>query len=369
MPTHAARHPVEVLLTMLAFLAASGTVGAQVTGSVSVQTPGSLRQVGQGASSRFRAKSYGLGSVGRSSSGRDSGVLRSSIGSLSSYTVQRRPAARPSEATVSLSTAGGGPLSYTTVSSNIGTPYYHGSTGLAKIIDVAKSQPLAYLAGADETVGTLSEDRTEPITSLVPNEPGMQQVFMEKGEKAFRQGHFSEAYQSFKLANYGDPRGSESLLSMAHARFASQGFLSASFYLRQALRYCPELPVVPLRPKGFFGDPEDYESALSALKDRVRGSPSADALLLLAYFSWFAEPQDVETATDAISRGLALADKPDIVEALKTFQDAMAAAGAAAKASGSELPPSTTQTPPESGPASPAPAAPTRPAAAKTPAS
>jgi hypothetical protein len=114
---------------------------------------------------------------------------------------------------------------------------------------------------------------------------------------------------------------------MAHATFAmSRGsYVSASYYVRQALKYFPELPVVPLQPKAFFGQPAEYVNKLTLLEQHVRERPNdAEARFLLGYFRWF--EGDSQAAQEALTQTFALARR-DLRNDVKSFWNGMVATG------------------------------------------
>jgi tetratricopeptide (TPR) repeat protein len=158
---------------------------------------------------------------------------------------------------------------------------------------------------------------------------------MAEGEKAFRAGDFRKAHNEFQSANCIGGKDPESLLSLAHAAFARSMFSykEAALHLRRALKYLPELPLIPLQPGTFYGEePEGidrYVERITRLEKHTAKSPyDADALLLLAYFRWF--EQDVEAARNALATALAAASKTkdsEQLEAINIFWDGMLASG------------------------------------------
>jgi hypothetical protein len=184
----------------------------------------------------------------------------------------------------------------------------------------------------------------EPVTTLVPSEPSMYKLFMERGESAMRAGEFHRAFGEFQLANDIGGRDWMSLVSMTHARFAASAYsyYSAAFYARQALKSLPELPLVPLKPKEFFGNKAKYSDNMVDLENRVDLYPyDPDASFLLAYFRWF--ESNPEAARNALSKSMSAAlaaDNVDKIESVVIFWRGMVASG---KVSGvleaPELPP------------------------------
>jgi len=206
---------------------------------------------------------------------------------------------------------------------------------LASGTDLAAAR--AFIQSVGKAGGALDKP-DQPITSLVPDQGGQYHNYMARGEEHFRSGDFAFAFTQFRLANDIIGRSPETLLSMAHAKFATARFsyASAAFYLRKALKYLPELPLAPLRPKAFYNNPATFGEHLFYLEDHLEKSPyDGEALLLLAYFRWFTDEPDVKTARSALSKALAVSHTDETTEAIETFWDGMVASG---KVSGKLLP-------------------------------
>jgi len=193
-----------------------------------------------------------------------------------------------------------------------------------------------YLRAIGAVPGKLTDHRAGPITSLVPEEPGLFHTYMAKGEDALRRGDFLAAFSAFRIADDVGRHKVESLLGLAHSRFATGGtYASASYYLQQALRTMPELPLSALKPEALFGTPEAYRECLVRLARYVkRSDPDAPAQLLLAYFLWF-EGKGAE-AEMALAHALAARksvlghkgmENDLLIEAVGIFRRGMAAGG------------------------------------------
>ena len=226
----------------------------------------------------------------------------------------------------------------------------------------------AYLRKIGEGAeGDLSE-LPEPITSLAPREPSTYQGFILEGERRFRNGEYIGAFNQFKLANDIGAKDAESFLSMLHARFAVSrySYSQAAYYLQQALKFQPELPVTALHPAGFYGNAAHYVDHVFRLNQYLKTSPrDAEAYLVLAYYRWFDPSVPADRTRDALARALGLrraefgetVPKDDLfIEAVEVFWRGMVASG---RVSG-ELKPivqaeANAEPPPdESGPAEPA---------------
>lgn len=170
----------------------------------------------------------------------------------------------------------------------------------------------------------------EPIKSLVPSGGGLYHDYIESGEKAFQAGDYAVAFSKFRMANYIGEKDPESLLSMSQAQFGEKCYPLAAYYLRQALRYMPGLPTLPLRPKAFYGDPSVYVQNVQDLDGYLVGHPrDTDALLLRAYYAWFdADALDsTGVARDSLQKALAGNSTPDVTLAIEAFWEGMVASG------------------------------------------
>ena len=185
------------------------------------------------------------------------------------------------------------------------------------------------------------------ITSLVPSQPSKYATLLAKGEAAFRRGQtssrdFAVAFNCFERASSIVPRAPETLLSLTHGRFATSSiaYAAAAYYLRRTLECLPELPLLPLKPRLFYGSDSAaaarYVRHLARLEKHLAKVPNdVDALLLLAYFRWFNGRTDETKA--ALAKAMTFAIKSndkEMAEAIDTFWKAMVLSG---KASGALL--------------------------------
>ena len=341
------RHFGILVATLLAVLAADLAADSRV--GVSIGGVGALRGAVGGPSGTFRAYSYGLGGL-QAPSGPSTNILRSAIESRANYTI--RPAGGLPAPDIGLvlpampSAAVGGyqpairPLSQAPPGGYIG-PTYSGSIPAVSAMNAAAD----YL----EAIGTpgAPQPGSEVIASLAPREKGAMGDHVAQGEKLLREGDYDTALKEFQKAYVIDDKNPETLLSLAHASFATAGssYYRTSYYIRRALKYLPELALAPLSPKSFFGDPAQYAARLARLEERLQRFPNdADSYLTQAYFRWF--DQDVEGSRQALAQARKCTKSPDLIEAITTFWEGMVASG---KVSG-ELTPTTL--PAASGPGS-----------------
>lgn len=319
-------------LACLVVIALPDVLAAQSRKEVRLPSVGSIPGPGDMSPSRaFRDYSYGLGGLRSYTPGAGGDVLRSSIGDAGAGLVMGRPPAgegglSASGLTTDLIRPAGSSIRYDATGSQItdlggrfSTPRFSGETSVM-------SSARAYLEAIGAT-SALSAGRTQPITSLAPTDSSPYSKYMREGERYFRQKDYYKAFNEFQLANFIDEDDPSSLLSMAHATFAtsSLSYYAAAYYLRQAIDSFQELPVMPLQPRDFFGERAEYAKRLTLLEERVNRAPAdAEALLLLAYFRWF--DGGTEAACAALSKAHA-ASKGELKKSIEGFWKGMVASG------------------------------------------
>lgn len=310
---------------------------------VTITDPGTLSRVGSGGSYAFRTYSYGFGSLGRggsSASGR--GRLQSSVRDRATPSSTVRGGASPAALPPSPPTVAQAARRYTPTK-GLTAPRGRGpdrepySAGLGMTTTYLE----AILPSPSSTLGP----QDEPITSLVPREPSVYRTRMDNADKAFRSGDYGRAMSQYEVANLIAGRSNpESLLGMMHASLASSrgSFHQAGGYLRQTLRYLPELPLLPLDPRGFYGSVSPYGDDVARLKAHVEThSYDSDALLLLTYFYWFEGNHPAAHRTLAKCASVAHTKRGS--DAVNAFWDGMLASG---KVSGEISSPPLRSTPP-----------------------
>jgi len=401
---------VPLLLLVFSFAMLPSRATAQGRGRVSLRSVGSLSQLGEsGATRSFRSYSYGLGSLQGGAGGRNGGALRSSIGqtgfsvhhssalsvpgsrgrSLGSSSLSRAlgnnglsiprsglggtrsgldlrvgtPMVTIPVAPVAPVAPSGLPVSGGT-STPVGAFADQGQSSgignvLAKQDETALGAARAYLQALEKAATSKLKDHSKPITSLVPTPDSEYKDHMAKGDRAFRGNNFHVAYTEFRIASDLGGRDPESLVCLAHTQFALSrySYAKAAYFLQLAIRYMPELPLANLRPRGFYGTAAKYAEHLVALSEHLEEDPGdGEAALLLAYFRWFENPQNVPATRDALSKALTSALKRNdahLLEAIETFWDGMVVTGkVSGKLPGASEPPAT-KTLPGSGSAAP----------------
>ena len=298
-----------------------------------LRQPGRIRTVGGqlsiygGASGLRRVTPTGTGDL-----------LRSSITGAVSYDFTRRGTVPTSPG------AAGGRISLKGLSASTGASYKPvtvkvGVPGAASPSAWAWSGAMpafssAAITGAGDTLkcgDTLEGGETKPITSLVPAEQGFYRQRMERGDKDFRSGQYAEAMSSFKIAASVVRHCPESHLSRTHALFAMGEYHQASYHLRKALEYFPELPLVRLEIRKFYGEKlqGDFDKHVRALQEEVDGpAATADEPLVLAYVRYFSGETDQAVAALHRAQEVSLRRKDKASqEAVEVFLDAMVVAG------------------------------------------
>jgi len=357
---------VLVISCALAALPVASAWGQGRSG-VAIRTPGAnLGRMGYNpATQSFHNSAYGLGSLG-SRPGAGTNVLRSSISS-SPFTLRRYTGAMGASPLRSSITRGGTrtpgaggltapqrmagigttplrkPGAGATPDSSLGmagagTGGIFGGNAARKAILTADPELgrarkyLHAISGADLTA---EGGGPKVISSLIPSDASVYSSLLREGEKQFRMGEFSDAFSRFERASYIAPRAPETLLSLMHARFATSrvSYMAASHYLQLALKHLPELPLVPMRPKLFYGQSSDgaarYVEHIDALeKHLVKAPDDHDALLLLAYYRWFGNrPDDARTALAGALKVALEDDDTRLTEAVDTFWAAIVSSG------------------------------------------
>jgi hypothetical protein len=334
-----------------------------VKGQVFISSPGSIAMPGRSTATTFSTISYGLRPQQNNG---PSGPLAAGIadrGMNTTFTTilpsqYRSPQSSPGAHNIS-----GQPLTGATSNSQLppmarssttSTPYTDTRSPANRTANIRPVQRTAITpqntatTAAHTYLQSISEDVTEDddppsrITSLASKEPGLLRDHMIAGEKAFQRGIYTRAMHNFKLAREISLNSPESNLALCHTYFAmgdttslegtaSEGAPPLSYnqpclYLIQAIRPLPELALLPLEPKEFWGELRDYGDRLAELETYCEEQPEdPEALLLLAYFKWF--ESDTDAAADALVQAYPHATNEDTAEAIETFWDGMRASG------------------------------------------
>ncbi len=285
----------------------------------------------------FTTYSSGLGGLKRPITGAPGGILKSSL--ISNYNL-RRGAAGGGAGTLKTSLPKlSGLKGRTYGSTKITMPVTMGPSGRPKNVGTgaggAATTPdirskLSSKTGHTTTAtSTTKPEKPKPIASFVLTEPSRYQKFMKQGEQAFRAERYIEAADAFDVASAMGRYLPESHLSLVHAYTALGRYNSAAYQLRQALKHFPELPLVSLRVRLFYGRTETFVGQMDKLQQETRKSyADADLSLLLAYFRYF-DGDQVDAAKMLRQAWKIGKNDPSTVKAAETFWDGMVATGKA----------------------------------------
>jgi len=287
----------------------------------------------------FQRYSFGLGALARPQAGRGEGVLWRSLEGLGALGISRRSAAQRTGLSATPPPASPSRRLYQPPPEKVAHPVVGARRPGASDFTPAAAA-LAYLAAISPAHASALAGADRPVTSLAGEQPGPYRDHMLAAEAAFREGDYAAAAAAYRRANDLTGRDPESLIGLLHATFAMArgGYARPAFYLAQALRYLPELPLAPLEPQAFWPDEAAYAEQVSRLRaDAAAEAATAEAHLVAAYFAWF--EGDAEQARLALSATLAAARAAEVIEAAETFRDGMdlaeeAAAGEAAPTTG-----------------------------------
>ncbi|MFW6133393.1 MAG: hypothetical protein ACOC8F_05805, partial [Planctomycetota bacterium] len=228
------------LVAAAALLVAAPQGRAQSRSSVRLSSPGILRTIGGSSPiSSFRWQSYGLGSAPRARPAGSGNALQSRLrASLSSSrNIRRTGGAAPSlggglDALGGQRSAGrGGLLGLDSAGvrletgSSVPRPARGGSltrggeryelpstaSGAGAVQRPTLTGAAAYL-DAVESLGRSLANRSEPVTSLIPENEGPLRRYLSAGEAALQDAAFAEAADQFELALARAPRSPEVLL-------------------------------------------------------------------------------------------------------------------------------------------------------------
>jgi hypothetical protein len=120
------------------------------------------------------------------------------------------------------------------------------------------------------------------------------------------------------------------MLSLMHLHLATSPgpYKATAFYLLKSLLRFPELPVIKVRPRDFYGSPSSYVRDQIRLAKYLRENPDdAPAQLVLAYLMY--RDGESEKAKAALSKVITHSRSRDLTEAARILWDGMVASGQA----------------------------------------
>lgn len=186
-----------------------------------------------------------------------------------------------------------------------------------------------YLAGLRrETLSTGQAVR--PITSFVPTEEaGTYRLYMEKGERALKEGRYYDANASFRMALSLGQHPAETHLALVHSYCAQERYHLASYHLVKAIEHFPDLPLASISIRSFYGSANTFVSILEKLEKAAKDSAVEPELyLLLGYFQYF--DNNPRAASTSIREAYELCKRSKnerLKKAILTFWKGMVAAG------------------------------------------
>ncbi len=287
----------------------------------------SIAQINRGSFSRSSANPAAAfsgggsgGIIGSSTKNIASGALASPNLSDGSFTP-----ARAGRAPV-LAGAGAAPSSISDKSSS--AMLSMDAQEMSSLVMSAEDSGLAYAAalGAEKTDAS-SDSAAKAIKTLAPKTGGSTQYrkLMREGEDAFRKEDYKKAVQAFSIAYELSSGSQESLLSLMHVHFATahNGYNIPSHYLQRILKEVPELPLIPVHPRDFYGNAGTFVQDMIHLEDYVKEKPKdANAQFMLAYIQW--RENKVPKATNALRHALEYSQtNEDMHDAIQTLWKCM----------------------------------------------
>ena len=174
-----------------------------------------------------------------------------------------------------------------------------------------------------ETAAAAKEIRT-----LAPETPGAFRRMMLQGEADFRRGRYAQAARHFRTALDIHRDSPEAMLELLHTHLASSSevYELPAYYLQLALQRLPELPLIDVHPKRFYGDPSVYVRDVQRVEQRVSEFPSdASAQFVLGYLKW--RDKKYKEAEEALRAALTYGQSSDIKEGVAVLWDGMVATG------------------------------------------
>jgi hypothetical protein len=282
----------------------------------------------------FSSHSSGIGGLRKPGAGMPTGILKSSL--VSNYNISRGGAAKTGVLGTALPKLSGSikGRSYGTTkiklarpSRNMGLPKTtEGIKGVATSSG-GRSELASKIGRQPTTSSTTKPKKIKPVSSFVPSEPSRYQKYMKQGDQAFRTERFIESSEAFDVASAMGRYLPESHLSLVHAHFALGRYYSAAYHLRRTLKYFPDLPMVSLRVRLFYGRTETFVKHVDKLRREIKESgDNADLSLLLGYVRYFdgAEADAAKVLRRAWNAGK---DDQATIKAIETFWSGMVAAG------------------------------------------
>ncbi|MBN1555840.1 MAG: hypothetical protein JXA11_13945 [Phycisphaerae bacterium] len=196
----------------------------------------------------------------------------------------------------------------------------------------AEDSGQAYAAALGNSQADEKKEKEESITTLVPTHGGSRHYrrLIREGEEAFRKEDYKKAARAFGIAAEISSRSSESQLSLMHVHFATSinEYNLPSLYLQRVLKDLPELPLIPVHPRNFYGNVGAFVEDVIQLEEYVKRNPEdAHAHLILAYMKWRQEQPNQAVA--ALRRAWEhRKNNQELSDAVQTFWKGLVYSGA-----------------------------------------
>ena len=261
-----------------------------------------------------------------------SGVLGSSIYRQQSMTVSRpdRGAPTPQKFAVRPATPQARRL-YQAPSYRIPTvrvPARARAGAIGAYLSTSTASASAYYAAAAPAVAKAPRQIPKQVlTSLVPAEPAKHRRQMIEGERAFSEGKYARALAHFETARKLSDDSPESLLSLGRTSFAlaDGSYSKTAEHLCKVLQIVPELPMVRVFPRSFYGKQQDYLQHVSKLEAHVKAHPDDfEAQFVLGYLRWRQGKED--QARQVLNTLVAAADVPHLTKGAEILLASIAGA-------------------------------------------
>jgi hypothetical protein len=195
-------------------------------------------------------------------------------------------------------------------------PYYYSDYCFyAPATTVVYTEPqVIYVDRAEEAVGegAVAAPPTEQpgvIASPVAESPLSiaAQRYLELGDRAFREGRYTDAVQFYAKAVEFAPDQGALYLVLSDALFASGDYHYAAYAVRRALELDPALVESEVDKHAFYPDPAQFDAQLAALETYLNGHPTdRDARLVLGLNYLFgARPKDAVRVLESAAQAMA----------------------------------------------------------------
>jgi tetratricopeptide (TPR) repeat protein len=198
-------------------------------------------------------------------------------------------------------------------------PYYYADYSYYPVTSVVYTQPqVIYLEGGSEPVGEAVVS-APPADSGAPSSPSAApsplsiaaQRYLELGDRAFREGRYTDAVQFYAKAVEFAPDQGALYLVLSDALFAAGDYHYGAYAVRRALELDPALVESRVDKHGFYPDPVQFDEQLATLERYLGEHPGdRDARLVLALNYLFGGRAPDAVRVLEVGDAAAMADDP-----------------------------------------------------------